>query len=122
MTRRVPGCSISTLIDTTLLMAGIITAGCYFDGPGGESEIRSLSDALYRRVDWQWAQNGLLTVSQGWKPQCGFLHYGWEGYNEATIVYVLGIGSPPHPREVTTLPSLESHHELMTCRAILALR
>jgi hypothetical protein len=35
-------------------------------------------------------------VSQGWKPECGFLHYGWEGYNEATILYVLGLGSPTH--------------------------
>jgi hypothetical protein len=37
------------------------------------------------------------TLSQGWKPECGFLHYGWEGYNEATILYILGAGSPTHP-------------------------
>jgi len=73
--RRVWQCELS-LMDTTLLMAGIITAGSYFDGPGREADIRILSDALYRRVDWQWAQNGFLTVSQGWKPECGFLHYG----------------------------------------------
>jgi hypothetical protein len=85
------------VIDTTLLLAGILTAGCYFDGAGDEERIRDLSAALYRRVDWQWAQNGLETVSQGWKPECGFLHYGWEGYNEATIVYVLGISSPTYP-------------------------
>ena len=94
--RRVWQCELS-LVDTTLLLAGILTVGCYFDGEGDEGEIRRLSDALYRRVDWQWAQNGLSTVSQGWKPECGFLHYGWEGYNEATIVYVLGISSPTHP-------------------------
>jgi hypothetical protein len=99
--RRVWQCELS-LVDTTLLMAGILTAGCYFSGPGDESEIRVLGDALYRRVDWQWAQNGLQTVSQGWKPECGFLHYGWEGYNEATIVYILGIGSPTHPLAVTS--------------------
>jgi len=93
--RRVWNCELS-LVDTALLMAGILTAGCYFDGPGQEAEIRRLSDALYRRVDWRWARNGLETVSQGWKPECGFLHYGWEGYNEATILYVLGIGSPTH--------------------------
>ncbi len=93
--RRVWQCELS-LIDTTLLMAGVLTAGCYFDGPG-EGEIRDLSNALYRRVDWNWAQNGQATVSQGWKPECGFLHYGWEGYNEATILYVLGAASPTHP-------------------------
>src|ERR1035441_8546476 len=113
--RRVWQCELS-LMDTTLLMAGIITASGYFDGPGGESEIRSLSDALYRRVDWQWAHNGLLTVSQGWKPECGFLHYDWEGYNEATLVYVLGIGSPTHPLAVTNFKggtvTYQGHHLL----------
>jgi hypothetical protein len=94
--RRVWQCELS-VVDTTLLMAGILTAACYFDGVGDEARIRELSNALYRRVDWQWAQNGIETVSQGWKPECGFLHYGWEGYNEAAIVYVLGISSPAHP-------------------------
>jgi hypothetical protein len=75
----------------------MLVAGRYFDGDQEESDIRELSDALYRRVDWCWAQNGQETVSQGWKPECGFLHYGWEGYNEATIVYVLGGGSSTHP-------------------------
>jgi hypothetical protein len=108
--RRVWQCELS-LMDTTLLMAGIITAGSYFDGPGGEADIRILSDALYRRVDWQWAQNGLLTVSQGWKPECGFLHYGWEGYNEATLVYVLGIGSPTHPLALTSFKGWTSTYQ-----------
>lgn len=94
--RRVWQCELS-LIDTALLIAGMLVAGRYFDGDQEESDIRELSDALYRRVDWCWAQNGQETVSQGWKPECGFLHYGWEGYNEATIVYVLGGGSSTHP-------------------------
>jgi hypothetical protein len=93
--RRVWNCELS-LIDSALLIAGILVAGCFFDG-GGESEIRELADALYRRVDWRWAQNGAPGLSQGWKPECGFLHYGWEGYNEATILYVLGLGSPTFP-------------------------
>ena len=32
----------------------------------------------------------------GWKPECGFLHYGWEGYSEALLLYALGLGSPTH--------------------------
>ncbi len=99
--RRVWQCELS-LIDTALLMAGILTAGCYFDGAAEEGEIRRLSEALYRRVDWRWARNGRETVSQGWKPECGFLHYGWEGYNEATLLYVLGIGSPTHSLRATS--------------------
>jgi len=36
-------------------------------------------------------------VSHGWKPETGFLRYRWQGYNEALILYVLGLGSPTHP-------------------------
>ncbi|MEO8442287.1 MAG: glucoamylase family protein [Betaproteobacteria bacterium] len=86
-----------SLIDTALLLAGALTAGTYFSGKTeNEAEIRELADALYQRVDWQWAQTGTGTVWQGWKPECGFLNYGWEGYSEAIILYVLGLGSPTH--------------------------
>jgi hypothetical protein len=95
--RRVWQCELS-LIDTALLLAGMLTAAAYFTGATQtESEIRQLAKALYRRVDWQWALNGKATLSQGWKPECGFLHYGWEGYSEASILYVLAIASPTHP-------------------------
>ena len=87
-----------SLIDTTLLLAGILMAGVYYaESTPTEGEIRELADVLYRRVDWQWAQGGEATVRQGWKPGSGFLHYGWDGYNEATILYVLGLASPTHP-------------------------
>lgn len=94
--RRVWQCELS-MIDTTLLMAGILLAAQYFDGTGDEATIRALADALYRRVDWRWAQNHGETVAQGWKPECGFLHYGWEGHNEAIILSILGLSSPTHP-------------------------
>lgn len=94
--KRVWQCELS-LIDSALLIAGMLVAASYFDRGGDEMEIRDLADALYRRVDWHWAENGTKTVAQGWKPECGFLHYGWEGYNEATILYVLGLGSPTFP-------------------------
>jgi hypothetical protein len=32
----------------------------------------------------------------GWKPETGFLRNRWQGYNEALILYVLGLGSPTH--------------------------
>lgn len=94
---RVWRCELS-MIDTALLIAGALTAAQYFsaDKPG-EIELRELAELLYRRIDWSWSQNGGRTIMQGWKPECGFLHYGWEGYNEATILYVLALGSPTHP-------------------------
>ncbi|MEP6567477.1 MAG: glucoamylase family protein, partial [Mesorhizobium sp.] len=93
--KRVWNCELS-LVDTALLMAGVCAAGTFFDR-SDEREIRDLSEELFDRVDWRWAQNGRETLSQGWRPDCGFLHYGWEGYNEATILYVLGAGSTTHP-------------------------
>ena len=74
-----------------------MTAAAYFDREtDDERDVRHLADALYRRVDWTWAQNGEATVSHGWKPETGFLRYRWQGYNEALILYVLGLGSPSH--------------------------
>jgi hypothetical protein len=85
-------------IDSTYLLAGALAAAAYFNWDAAEeNEIRALADALYRRADWQWALNGGLAVSHGWKPERGFLKYRWEGYNEAILLYVLGLGSPLHP-------------------------
>ncbi|TDR38362.1 putative glucoamylase [Tahibacter aquaticus] len=95
--RRVWQCELST-VDRAFLLAGALTAGIYFDASSGdETEIRTLADALYRRADWQWAQNGGATLTHGWKPESGFLPYRWEGYDEALLLYVLGLGSPTYP-------------------------
>ncbi|WP_375162759.1 glucoamylase family protein [Mesorhizobium sp. Mes31] len=95
--RRAWRCELST-IDSTLLLAGGLAAAAFFDGnTKGEREIRTLADALYCRADWCWAQNKGTTVSHGWTPETGFLKYRWEGYDEALLLYVLGLGSPTHP-------------------------
>jgi len=94
---RVWDCELS-MIDTALLIAGMLTVGIYFSGSNpDECRIRELSDQLYRRVDWEWARNKGNSLSQGWKPGCGFLHYGWDGYNEGMILYTLAMASPSHP-------------------------
>jgi hypothetical protein len=94
--RRAGKCELST-IDSTILIAGALTAAAYFDREtSDEREVRRLADSLYRRVDWRWAQNGAGTVSHGWTPEAGFIRDRWEGYNEAMILYVLGLGSPTH--------------------------
>ena len=90
-------CELST-VDTSFLLAGVLTAGVYFDADNAdEREIRSLAERLYRRADWQWAQNEGATVTHGWKPESGFLEYRWEGYDEAMLLYILGLGSQTHP-------------------------
>ena len=95
--RRAWQCELST-VDTAFLLAGALTAMTYFDADTAEEdEIRSLADALYRRADWQWTQNQVATVTHGWKPESGFLSYRWEGYDEALLLYIQGLGSPTHP-------------------------
>ena len=87
-----------SMVDTALLIAGALTASMYFSAnTPDETELRELADSLYCRIEWHWAQNSGSTIMQGWKPDCGFLHYGWEGYNEAILLYVLALGSPTHP-------------------------
>ncbi len=95
--RRAWKCELST-IDSALLLAGALTAATYFDRESEiEHQIRMLAEALYRRADWQWAQNGEASVTHGWKPERGFLRYRWKGYDEALLLYILGLGSPTHP-------------------------
>jgi hypothetical protein len=93
-------------IDTTILLAGALTAAAYFDRDTAEErEIRTLADALYRRADWRWALNGGNTVAHSWKPEFGFAKHRWEGYNEALLLYVLGLGSPTHPLPAKSYPA-----------------
>jgi hypothetical protein len=95
--RRVGNSEIST-IDSTYLITGALTSAMYFNrDTEDEREIRKLTEALYARADWHWAQNGSLTVSHGWKPERKFIKYRWTGYSEALILYVLGLASPTFP-------------------------
>ena len=95
--KRAEKCELST-IDTAFLLAGMLTVAAYFSGTtANEREIGDLASELYRRTDWNWARNGGLTVTHGWKPESGFLLYRWKGYDEALVLYLLGLGSPTHP-------------------------
>jgi hypothetical protein len=103
--RRADNSEVSTM-DTTYLLAGALTVAMYFDGETGEErEIRKLAEALYFRADWQWAQNGALTVSHGWTPERGFIKYRWTGYSEALILYILGLASPAFPLPEKSYPA-----------------
>jgi hypothetical protein len=93
---------IST-IDTALLMSGVLFSKNYFNGnTPKETQIRELSDNLYRRVDWNWALTQKGELSMGWTPEHGFIPATWQGYNEAPILLLLGIGSPTHPLPPST--------------------
>ncbi len=109
--RRTLNCELST-IDSTYVIAGALTAAQYFNrDTENEREIRRLAEAIYRRADWHWAQNGEDTVTHGWTPERGFIKYRWEGYSEALILYVLGLASPTHPLSEKSYQAWTSTYE-----------
>lgn len=98
-------CELSS-IDTGLLMAGVLYAREFFDGSDSlETSVRAYADSLFGRIDWNWMLNGGSSLSMGWFPESGhsgqsangFLNARWIGYNEAMILYILGIGANVNP-------------------------
>ena len=43
-------------------------------------------------------------MTLGSKPKSGFLRYRWQGYSEALLIYLLGLGSPTHPLPAESYP------------------
>jgi hypothetical protein len=112
--RRVWNCELS-IIDSAFLLAGVLTVATYFDQDTEEEhEIRTLADALYRRADWQWAQNGGATLSHGWRPEDGFIPHRYQGYDEGLLLYVLGLGSPTYPLPPESYAAYTSTYEWKT--------
>jgi hypothetical protein len=95
--RRVWNCELST-IDSAFLFAGMLTCAAYFDQETEEEdELRRLVDELFGKADWQWALNGGPAISHGWRPESGFIPHYWKGYDEALLLYILGLGSKTFP-------------------------
>jgi hypothetical protein len=98
--RRVWNCELST-IDSAFLFAGMLTCAAYFDQDNEEEdELRRLADELFGKADWQWALNGGSAISHGWYPETGFIPHHWQGYDEALLLYILGLGSKTFPLPV----------------------
>ena len=99
-------------IDTSLLLAGVLTCREYFTNTNpDETAIRALADSLYARVDWNWASPNAPLVSMGWHPESGFIPSDWRGYDEAMILYVLALGSPTHPIQPAAWSAWASTYE-----------
>ncbi len=85
-------------IDTTFLLAGVLTARRYFDhATPREQAIRDKARTLVERADWRWMQNCDEAICHGWKPERGFLRYHWGGYSEALLMYALALGAEHRP-------------------------
>ena len=84
-------------IDTVLLLGGVLFAAQYFDRPDAdEAEVRRLATRLNDAVDWRWMLGRGPFVAMGWNPETGFIASQWDRYNEATLLYLLALGSPTH--------------------------
>ena len=82
-------------IDTALLLGGVLSVRQCF---AGDPEIARLATAIYHRVDFVWMRNGHPTLlSHGWRPESGMIVHRWDAFSEASMLYLLGIGSPTHP-------------------------
>ncbi|MET9730205.1 discoidin domain-containing protein [Streptomyces sp. NPDC006458] len=93
------------LIDTQLMLNGVIVAGEYFGG-----EVKTKAEELYRRVDWasfRDAQTNLYHMS--YFDETDEFKYFWSWSSEAKLMYVLGAGSPTHPVPPEMFYAFERH-------------
>lgn len=87
------------LVETSYLMAGLLTARQYFDGAdAAETSLRNDINTLFNNVEWDWFRNGGQNVLYWhWSP-----NYNWEmnlpirGWNECLVTYILAASSPTH--------------------------
>lgn len=87
------------IVETSLLVQGLLIARAYFNGPGTEETLRDIITKLWEDVDWDWFTNKENKgIYWHWSPEQGF-RKGLKilGYNECLITYVLAISSPTHP-------------------------
>nr|WP_294906524.1 glucoamylase family protein [uncultured Lacibacter sp.] len=87
------------LVETSLLMMGLITARQYFNGvDAAETNLRNDITALYNAVEWSWfRKNNEQVLYWHWSP-----NFAWDmnlqirGWNECLITYVLAAASSTH--------------------------
>lgn len=87
------------LVETALLMQGLLTAGEYFKN-GDENE-RVLSDKithLWETVEWNWYTQGTDSLYWHWSKNYGWkMNHRIKGFDETLITYVLAASSPTFP-------------------------
>jgi len=84
------------LVETSYLMAGLLTARQYFNGAdAAETSLRSDINILWNAVEWNWfRQGGQNVLYWHWSP-----NYAWQmntkiqGWNECLITYILAASS-----------------------------
>ena len=88
------------LVETSLLMQGLLTSRQYFNGQDeSEKALRTDINNLWRGVEWNWFQKNKEDVLYWhWSQE-----YSWDmnlpvkGWNESLITYMLAASSPTFP-------------------------
>jgi len=83
------------LVETALLLQGLIAAQVYFDGEGREAWLRGRIAGLRRAVEWDWfTRDGREALYWHWSPNHGWaMNHELLGWNECLIVLVLAAGA-----------------------------
>jgi hypothetical protein len=84
------------LVETSLLMQGLLCAREYFDRDDkAEAAIRARITQLSDEVEWNWfTQGGRKLLYWHWSPNNGWaMNHEIHGWNECLITYVLAAGS-----------------------------
>lgn len=92
------------LVETSLLLQGLLVARQYFDGADAtETQLRTDINQIYKNVDWNWfRKSNENQLYWHWSPNYEFdINLKIKGWNESLIVYVLAASSPTH-----TIPKL----------------
>jgi hypothetical protein len=85
------------LVETSLLIMGLLCARQYFDrDTPEESAVRHRSNVLWHEVEWSWyTQGNRKHLYWHWSPFNGFaLDHPIHGWNECLITYLLAAASP----------------------------
>lgn len=84
------------LVETSYLMAGLLTARQYFNGAdAAETTLRSDINALYNAVEWSWFRKGTENVLYWhWSPNYAWdMNHKIQGWNECLITYIMAASS-----------------------------
>ncbi len=87
------------LVETSYLMAGLLTARQYFNSTdANETNLRNDINDLWNAVEWDWFRNGGQDVlfwhysaGKGW-----IINFPIRGWNECLITYILAASSATH--------------------------
>lgn len=98
VTGRRDGDSELSSIDSSLMFAGVLTAGQAFPA----TTVAALAAQVLDRVNWPWFVNGQPDgyVAMEWKPSAdpaGTFAGEWSCYNEGALLNLVGLSSATHP-------------------------